>query len=99
MPTGSVIEPLWYMQDAGLVLLHMLRAHAAAYRAIKKMPGTVLQRACTFQAYAVPCCAAHTLAGLQRRAAKYATYDFPYLKRPFLHPSPESNCTAAPAGF
>ncbi len=49
-PTGSVMEPPWYMQDAGLVLLHMLRAHAAAYRAIKKMPGTGLQRACTSQA-------------------------------------------------
>ncbi|DBB01829.1 hypothetical protein WJX77_006999 [Trebouxia sp. C0004] len=30
---------LMHFRDAGLVLLHMLRAHAAAYRAIKKMPG------------------------------------------------------------
>ena len=27
------------IQDAGMVLMHMLRAHAAAYRAIKQMPG------------------------------------------------------------
>ena len=28
-----------HMQDAGLALMHMLRAHAGAYRAIKAMPG------------------------------------------------------------
>jgi len=85
MPTGSVTQPLWYMQDAGLVLLHMLRAHAAAYRAIKKMPGIGLRHACTFQPCAVPCRAAHTLAALQRRAAKYGMYDFHYLEHSFLH--------------
>ena len=31
-------------QDAGMVLLHMLRAHAAAYRAIKQLPGMHLTR-------------------------------------------------------
>lgn len=31
------------VQDAGMVLLHMLRAHAAAYRAIKQMPGVLCQ--------------------------------------------------------
>ncbi|KAL3135656.1 hypothetical protein ABBQ38_006135 [Trebouxia sp. C0009 RCD-2024] len=34
-PPGMLMQ----FKDAGMVLLHMLRAHAAAYRVIKQMPG------------------------------------------------------------
>ena len=40
------------MQEAGEVLLNLMRSHSAAYRALKAMPGAqVLKHACQYLPY------------------------------------------------